>query len=98
LRVEKIGYETVLKAIEPDAREPSLQVTLAAETRPRGAVVIEAEAPDEVFVDGIDTGFVAPTLAIPVGVGAHAIELRGADGVAVSSLHVNVRRGETVHL
>jgi serine/threonine-protein kinase len=97
LRLELAGYETLTTSIEPDDREPTKMYTLQFEKRPTGRLMVDADAPTEVWVDGVDTGFVTPTLYLPVTVGPHAVELRGAGG-RTKPHHVQVHTGETVRL
>jgi serine/threonine protein kinase len=97
LRLEKNGYESVVKSLDGRDRSPMLEIELLAESRPRGTLVIDASGPAEVWIDGVDTGFGTPTIPLWVAAGSHSIELRPSAGRAVTK-RVTVNRGETVRL
>ena len=96
LRVEKIGYEPATKAITPDDRDPFVSLSLAPERLPRGALLVDANAAAEVWLDGIDTGYTTPTLGMYVPVGEHVVAVRAGDAQATA--RVKVAQGQTVRL
>jgi tRNA A-37 threonylcarbamoyl transferase component Bud32 len=98
LRLEKTGYESVKRGLPPDLKDPTLSFTLQAQTRAIGHLIVSADAPLPVFVDGLDSGFVAPTIALELLPGTHAVELRDFDGKMVATQKVSVVSGETRRL
>jgi len=100
IRLEKSGYEPLIAKVSPDDREPRMEVPLEAEKRPIGTVWVDSNAAASVWLDGIDTGFVAPTVGLRVDSGRrHTIELRDAEGRRMGKAHrFEVARGETIHL
>jgi tRNA A-37 threonylcarbamoyl transferase component Bud32 len=97
-RVEKPGYETLLKAITPDDKSPSLTLQLQPERQPRGTLWIDANRASSVFLDGNDTGLVTPTIGLRVAPGPHRVELRDASGERGPSAQVHLNQGEIRHL
>ena len=98
LRVEKDGYEPIVRGFTPDDRDPELLLTLAPEREARGRLLVDSNAAAEVFVDGIDTGLVAPTIPFYLPVGSHTVELRDDSGGKLASARVDIARGATAHL
>jgi tRNA A-37 threonylcarbamoyl transferase component Bud32 len=98
LRLEKTGYESVKRGLSPDLKEPSLSVTLQTQTRPVAHLIVSADAPLPVFIDGLDSGFVAPTIALELTPGTHTVELRDFDGKPLATQKVSVVSGETRRL
>jgi eukaryotic-like serine/threonine-protein kinase len=98
LRVMKSGYQTVVKALTPDDKMTSLELTLPPETAPRGALIVDSKGSGEVWVDGLNTGYTVPTLAIQVPVGRHTVELRDGSGARGPRMTVDVLRGQTVRV
>ena len=98
LRVEKDGYEPVIRGFTPDDRGPELVLTLAPERQARGRLLVDSSAAAEVFVDGVDSGLVAPTIPFYVPAGPHTVELRDDGGFRLAQAHVEVPRGATAHL
>jgi serine/threonine-protein kinase len=98
VRVEKDGYEPLVRGITPDDRDPSLILTLAPEKQARGRLLVDSTATGEVFVDGVDSGLEAPTIPFYLPEGAHTVELRDDGGARMAQAHVDIRRGTTVHI
>jgi serine/threonine-protein kinase len=98
LRVEKPGYEILTHAVKPEDAEPRVSLNLEPERRPRGYLWVDANRAASVFVDGVDTGLLAPTVAIRVSTGAHRVELRDGSGAVSAATQVKVAQGETVHV
>jgi hypothetical protein len=98
LRVEKDGYEPIVRGITPDDRDPELALTLAPEREARGRLLVYSNAAAEVFVDGIDTGLLTPTIPFYLPAGPHTVELRDDAGGKLVSAKVEVHRGTTAHL
>ncbi len=98
LRVEKLGYEPLVKAITPEDRSPAFMLTLEPERKARGLVMVDSDGLGEVWIDGATTGFVTPTMGIHVAVGKHRIELHDPAGQVMSTRMVTVRQGETLRL
>ncbi|HJZ88686.1 MAG TPA: serine/threonine-protein kinase [Polyangia bacterium] len=98
LRVEKLGYLTLVKALSPDDRADRLLLTLEPEKIARGTIMVESNQPAEVWIDGVDTGFVTPTIGLHVAAREHTIELRDPDGARAAVRRVRVRRGETLRV
>jgi serine/threonine-protein kinase len=97
LRLEKLGYEPETAALKPEDRGP-IVVSLVAEKEPRGVIWVEANSNAEVFIDGKDSGFVAPTVGIQVAAGTHALELRDPSGARGAAASVALRAGESIHV
>jgi hypothetical protein len=98
VRVEKLGYEPETRMFKPDDRDPVVSLTLRAEREPRGLVMVDSATTADVWIDGRNTGFVAPTVAIQVAAGVHVIELRESSGRRSAPVRFNVRQGETLHM
>jgi serine/threonine-protein kinase len=100
LRLEKTGYESVKRGLPPDLKEPSLSVTLQTQLRAVAHLIVSADAPLPVFVDGLDSGFLAPTIPLELLPGPHTVEVRNFDGKVLATQKVSVVSGETkrVHL
>ncbi len=97
LRIEKTGFETVLKPITPDDKQPTLTFTLLAEKQPRGTLMVDSNTAAELWIDGINTGYTTPTLGLEVPVGQHTVEVRDGAGKGQSS-NVYIAQGQTVRL
>jgi hypothetical protein len=97
IELEKAGFEPAARSLTPDDTAGAIVVRLQPESRPRALLFVDATTEGEVWLDGVDTGFAAPTVGLRVAPGVHAVEVRsdeGRRGVA----HVAVRAGETTHL
>ncbi|MCU1282381.1 MAG: serine/threonine protein kinase [bacterium] len=97
LRIEKLGYETVVQTVAPDDHDASKSFELAPEKFPRGRLLVDASGNAEVWIDGSDTGFSTPTISMPITLGPHRVEVRLADGSSANR-KINVHRGETIRL
>jgi hypothetical protein len=97
IRLERIGFETLTHAIKPEDREPELSLTLRLEKQQRGRLMVDSNDAAEVWIDGIDTGFIAPTVTFPLSVGAHTVELRAGE-LHSAPATVNLRQGESVRM
>jgi serine/threonine-protein kinase len=98
LQIEKPGYATALKSIVPEDDAPLVSVGLEPEKTPRATLWIDANRAASVFIDGSDTALVTPTLGVRVAPGKHVIELRDGSGTVGPQAHIDVARGETLHL
>jgi hypothetical protein len=104
LRAERVGYETMVRALKPEDTAPSVTLALQPERRPRGTLVVEAQDVAEVWLDGMPTGLTTPTLGFHVATGDHVIELRGtaaSPGGAVersAPKKVRVAQGQTLRV
>jgi serine/threonine-protein kinase len=98
LRLEKTGFDTVKRGLAPDIKEPNLSITLQTATRPVAHLIVSADAPLPIFVDGQDTGFVAPTIPLEILPGTHAVELRDFNGNVLAVQKVTAVSGETKRL
>jgi tRNA A-37 threonylcarbamoyl transferase component Bud32 len=96
IRMEKLGYESMVEHLAPDDKRTRFDADLAPEHEPRGEVWIDSVTSAEVWIDNGPTAFVTPTLALRLPVGAHTIELRDADGSARKD--VTVHQGESLHV
>ena len=97
LRIEKTGFESLTHPLTPDDKDPVVNLTLQPEKQPRGAVIVDANGAGEVWLDGVNSGFTTPTLAIELPVGPHTVEVRDAAGRGQVS-HITIAQGQTVHL
>jgi len=98
IRVEKSGFEPHEIDVTPDDKEPELTVTLEVEQRPIGWLWIDSNDTAEVWIDGVDTGFVAPTFGLRAPVGRHVVELRDSSGAHSAPVTVELHQGESQHL
>jgi len=98
VRVEKDGYEPLVRGITPDDREGSLNLTLAPERQARGRLLVDSIAVGEVFVDGVDSGLETPTIPFYLPEGGHTVELRADSGARLAQARVDIRRGTTLHI
>src|SRR5262249_55955352 len=98
IRVEKPGYQTVVKKLKPDDTEAIAPVVLAPETQPRGIVYVESGGPAAVWIAGQSSGFMPPTPGIIVAAGDHAVEVRDPSGAVLDRVHTHVAKGETARL
>lgn len=98
LRAERDGYETAVRALKPEEREPTLLLTLSPERHPRGTLIVESRDVADVWLDGVATGQTTPTIGFHVPVGDHVLELRTASGDRSAPKKVHVERGATLRL
>jgi serine/threonine protein kinase len=98
LRIVKNGYQTVVKPVTPDDKEPQLTIPLKPETQSRGTLMVDANSAAEVWIDGLNTGYTTPTLGIQLPVGTHLVELRDGAGGKGQSRTVIVGQGQTVRI
>ena len=76
LRAERLGYETMVRALKPEDNAPTVTLSMQPERHPRGTLVVEALDVAEVWLDGVPTGLTTPTLGFHVATGDHILELR----------------------
>ena len=98
LRAERLGYETLVRALKPEDHDPTVTLTLQPERHPRGTLIVEAQDVAEVWLDGVPTGLTTPTLGFHVAVGEHLLELRGPSGERSLPKKVHVERGQTLRI
>jgi tRNA A-37 threonylcarbamoyl transferase component Bud32 len=98
LRIEKTGFETIVKPLTPDDKQAMLSFTLQPEKAARGTLMVDANTAAELWVDGINTGYTTPTLGIEIPVGQHQVEVRDASGAKGQSTTVTIAQGQTVRL
>jgi len=98
VRVEKPGYEPLTKNITPDDTTSDLELQLDEEKLPMGYLWIDTNGAGDVWLDGAETGYTAPTFGLRVPVGDHSVELRDSSGTRSKPLKVKVGQGESVHL
>src|SRR4030095_16997810 len=96
--VERGGYETLTYSITPEDRQTELSFTLEPEKESRGTISVESNGAAEVWLDGVYTGFDAPTLGFRVPVGPHNVELRDSSGARSAPARITIGKGETMHL
>jgi len=96
VRLERAGFETAVRALTPDDHEPILRVALVAEKVARATLLVDSPVAAEVWIDGVDTGYVTPTLGLRVPVGNHVVEVR--DGGRAATTTVEASAGQTVRL
>jgi serine/threonine-protein kinase len=100
LRAERLGYETMVRALKPEDDAPTVTLTLTPERRPRGTLVVEAQDVAEVWLDGVPTGLTTPTLGFHVATGDHVLELRAPAGVDERSppKKIHIAQGQTLRV
>jgi serine/threonine-protein kinase len=98
LRVEKLGFEPLIKNLTPDDTATELELRLDEEKQPMGYLWIDTNGVGDVWIDGRDTGFTAPTLGLRLPVGTHNVELRDSSGARSKPVNVKLEQGESVHV
>jgi hypothetical protein len=98
LRVELLGFESLIVPLKPENREPQLSLQLQPATQARGTLMVSSGSPAQVWLDGVFTGLTTPTIGIDVAAGPHLVELRDAAGARSAPRSVAVRQGETVRV
>ena len=98
LRFDLDGYETEVRALKPEDRDPTVTVHLGPAKLDRGTVWIDGPFGSEVWMDGAPTGSVAPTLGLQVATGSHWIELRSGDGSVLAGKAIHIARGQILHV
>lgn len=98
VRVELEGYEVATQAVKPESREPTLTLPLTPDSESRGTLWVDANGAAAVIIDGVDTGFITPTLGIRTKPGDHIVELHDRLSAREARTKVHVVRSETVHL
>jgi hypothetical protein len=98
LRIEKPGFVPFRHAVKPEDTQARLSFSLEAEREPRGVLWVDSNQAAYVFIDGVDTGLVAPTVGMIVAVGQHRVELRDSSGASVASSIVKIDQGSSLHL
>ncbi|MCU1277249.1 MAG: serine/threonine protein kinase [bacterium] len=98
VRIEKPGYETVLRKLKPDENGALPTIVLAPETQPRATIYVDAAAPAAVWIDGQYSGFMTPTPGLVVAAGEHTLQLRDGHDAVLDDVHARVQQGETARL
>ena len=96
VRLERAGFETAVRALTPDDHEPILRVALVAEKIARATLLVDSPVAAQVWIDGVNTGYVTPTLGLRVTAGHHVVEVR--DGERLGSTPIEASAGQTVRL
>jgi hypothetical protein len=98
LRVEKLGFEPLIRNLTPDDTATEIELRLDEEKQPMGYLWIDTNGVGDVWIDGRDTGFTAPTLGLRLPVGTHNVELRDSSGARSNPVNVKLKQGESVHV
>jgi serine/threonine-protein kinase len=98
LRLEKQGYEPMTKDLTPDDTAPELELRLDEEKQPMGYVWIDTNGLGDVWVDGRNSGFTAPTPGIRLPIGHHVVELRSSSGDRSRATAINLTKGQSLHI
>jgi serine/threonine protein kinase len=98
LRIERVGYESLVYAIKPDDHQSELSLTLEPEKEARGTLSVDSNGSAQVWVDGVYTGYDTPTLQFRVSPGKHTIELRDSADNASAPTRIEIGKGESMHL
>jgi serine/threonine-protein kinase len=98
LRIEKPGFVALQHALKPEDTQRLLSFHLEAEREPRGVLWVDSNHAARVFIDGLDSGLIAPTVGMIVGVGQHRVELRDSSGTPVASSTVKIEQGGNLHV
>ena len=98
LRFDLDGYESELRAIKPEDRDPKVTVHLEAAKLDRGTLWIDGPLDSEVWMDGAPTGAAAPTIGLQVTTGTHTVELRTSDGSVLGKKTISVGLGQILHV
>jgi len=100
LRAERLGYETMVRALKPEDDAPTVTLSMQPERHPRGTLVVEALDVAEVWLDGVPTGLTTPTLGFHVATGDHVLELRAPSPGTERSApkKVRVSQGQTLRV
>jgi hypothetical protein len=98
IRVEKLGFEPLTKKLTPDDSAAELELRLDEERQPMGYLWIDTNGVGDVWIDGRNSGFTAPTLGLRIPAGKHAVELRDSSGARSSLLNVKLAQGQSLHV
>ncbi|HEY5945571.1 MAG TPA: serine/threonine-protein kinase [Kofleriaceae bacterium] len=98
LRVEKLGFATLVRPIKPDDTEAELSLLLELDPHPRSEVVIDSSASAEVWLDGVNTALETPAMGLRVAPGRHTLQLRDSSGAASKPTTIDIRPGETLRI
>jgi hypothetical protein len=98
LRVEKVGFEPIKRALTPETSDPILTLTLKPETIPRGMLIVYTEGVYDLLLDGKESGWTTPTDPLLIDEGSHTVALRDAAGKRSPPTPVRIVRGQTVQL
>jgi predicted Ser/Thr protein kinase len=98
LRLEKLGFATLVRALKPDDSDAELSLSMELDPAPKSELMIDAPIEAEIWIDGVDTALLTPAMGIRVTPGKHTVQLRDSSGAASKATSVNVRAGETVRM
>ena len=98
VRVEKLGFEPLTKNITPDDTAKEIELRLDEEKQPMGYLWIDTNGVGDVWIDGSDSGFTAPSLGLRIPVGRHVVELRDASGARSKPVTVDLAQGQSQHI
>ena len=98
LRIERAGYEPIVRALTPEDQKAELSFTLEPEREACGYVSVESNGAAQVWIDGVYSGFDTPTLAIRLPVGKHTMELRDSSDAHSPLTQIDLHAGQALHL
>jgi hypothetical protein len=98
VRVERGGYETLTYSLKPEDRRNEILLTLEPEKQPRGSLVVDSNGAAEVWIDGVYTGFVTPTIGMQVLAGEHTLQLFASGGIQSPKTKLTIKTGETTYV
>ncbi|HEY5950819.1 MAG TPA: serine/threonine-protein kinase [Kofleriaceae bacterium] len=98
LRLEKLGFATLIHPIKPDDRDSELALSMELEAHPLSEIQIDSSAEAEIWIDGVNTALETPAMGLRVAPDKHTVQLRDSSGAASKLTTIDVRPGETLRL
>jgi len=98
LRLEKLGFAPLIRAIKPGDQEAELALTMELDAQPHSEIQVDSSADAEIWIDGVDTMLETPAMGIRLAPGRHTIQLRDSTGAASKVTTIDVKPGETFRM
>ncbi|HEX5059721.1 MAG TPA: serine/threonine-protein kinase [Kofleriaceae bacterium] len=98
LRLEKLGFAPLIRAIKPGDEEAELALTMELDAQPHSELQVDSSADAEIWIDGVDTMLETPAMGIRLAPGRHTIQLRDSTGAASKVTTIDVKPGETLRM
>jgi predicted Ser/Thr protein kinase len=98
LRLEKLGFARLIRAITPDDREAELDLSMELDPEAHSELAVDSSAEAEIWIDGVFTGLETPAMGLRVTPGRHTIQLRDSTGASSKLATIDIKPGETQRL